>query len=73
MRRGGKDQSEKQPSQTIPIKWMKVHLSPFVHAEDPVRVVSVLADAVQLDGVAPPFGQVLLCAGEDTPVSDLAT
>lgn len=51
----------------------KAHLFPFVHTENPVRVVSVLADAVQFNGVAPLFGQVLLCTRENTPMSDLAT
>lgn len=37
------------------------HLLPLVDAEDAVGVVAVLADAVQLDGVAPALAQVLVC------------
>lgn len=37
------------------------HLLPFVHTEDSVGVVAVLADAVQLDRVAPRLAQVLTC------------
>lgn len=44
-------------------------LSPLLHAEDPVRVAAVLPDAVQLDGAAPRFGHVFVCAGRKSTFS----
>lgn len=44
------------------------HLLPLVHTEDPVGVVAVLANAVQLDGVTPGLAQVLTC-GASTALS----
>lgn len=40
--------------------WRRPHLSPLSHTEDPVGVVAVLPDAVQLDGVTPGFSHILL-------------
>lgn len=49
-----------------PIKVGKyTHLSPFTHTEDPVGVISVLPDTVQLDWVPPLFSQILLYTGEN--------
>lgn len=37
------------------------HLLPFVDTEDPVGVVPILPNPMQLDGVLPPLVQVLIC------------
>lgn len=40
------------------------HLSPLVNTEDPVGVVAIFANPVQLDGVTPRFVQILIWTEE---------
>lgn len=40
-------------------------LSPLLHTEDTVRVITVFADAVELDGIPPRFIQILIGEAEE--------
>lgn len=41
------------------------HLSPLPHTEDPVGVVPVLPNTMQLHRVAPLFGEIFICTEEE--------